>query len=371
MVERSYGDVDVVQEALSKDVPSVSDIERLLRLDDVHVLGAHAHRLRLRIHGRITTFIPNMILNYTNVCAIRCKFCAFWRSKGDPDSYVLSVKDALKMIESVESRFGPIRQVLIQGGVNHDIGIEYIEDLFRSIRRRFPHISIHGLSPPEVHYLSVRERMSYREVLERLKEAGLDSMPGGGAEILADGVRRTISPHKIDSETWIKVMETAHELGMPTSATMVYGHLESTYEIALHLKRILDLQLRTRGFNAFVAWNFEPKNTPLERYGIVRYARTGYTLLKIVSVARIVFKHYVPNIQSSWLTNGVEMAQLSLLYGANDFGGTLYEERVMPAAGVRPKFMTRGEVVEIIRSVGLIPAERDGLYRIVEVYDDS
>ena len=358
---------DLIQEALSGRI-SVSLIEKLLRVENVHLLGKHAHDVRTRLCGRYGTFVVNMVLNYTNVCYVRCKFCAFWRDRSAQDAYVLVPEEAARLVKYVDSLYGPLRQVLVQGGINPEVSIEYIEQLFRCIKRHVPHVAIHGLSPLEVHYICVKERLSYREAFERLKEAGLDSMPGGGGEILVDNVRRVISPGKISSDTWIRVMEEAHRVGIKTSATMMYGHIETISEQAQHLYRIYELQLKTGGFNAFIAWNFEPKNTHLEKMRIIKYPEGPYTLLKIVSTARLVFRHHIPHIQSSWLTNGLHIAQLSLLYGADDFGGTLYNEKVVPAAGVNVPVLTRADIVHLIRKVGLVPAERDNFYNIVKVY---
>ncbi len=359
--------LDLVQDVLEGNV-TVSVIEKLLRVEDVHVLGRVAHEIRRRLCGDFGTFVVNMILNYTNVCYVRCKFCAFWRRNSDPDAFLLSPDDAVKLVAEIDRMYGPLRQVLIQGGISPEVTVEYIEELFRKIKTKLPHIAIHGLSPLEIHYLAIRERMSYREVLERLREAGLDSMPGGGGEILVDNVRRVISPGKIDSDTWIRVMEEAHKLGISTSATMMYGHIETVSERAWHLYKIYELQCRTGGFNAFIAWNFEPKNTYLSKVSTVRYPEGPVALLKIVAVARIVFRDKIPHVQSSWLTNGIEIAQISLLYGADDFGGTLYNEKVIPAAGVEVPVLTREKIVKIIREIGLRPAERDNFYRILKVY---
>ncbi len=350
-----------------RGVRGVSDVYRFLTFPDFHALGRLAHRVRLNIVGNVSTFIVNIILNYTNICAIRCRFCAFWRDRDH--GFLLSPSDACRIIRMIDATYGPVRQVLVQGGINPEVSVEYVERLFSEIRRSCPHVAIHGLSPLEVHYLSVRERMSYREVLERLKDSGLSSMPGGGGEILVDGVRRVVSPYKIDSDTWIRVMEVAHRLGIRTSATMMYGHIENMWERAEHIYKILKLQERTHGFNAFIAWNFVPENTELKKHRIVRYASGPVDLLRIIATARLVFRDLIPHVQSSWLTNGIDIAQLSLKYGADDFGGTSYNEKVIPAAGQSVDVLTRGEVTNIIRKAGSIPAERDNFYNIVKVYN--
>ena len=345
-------------------IPKPPEILKLMQRD-LWELGEEAEAIKRELLGDVATFIPNMVLNYTNVCVVECSFCAFYRHRGDRDAYTLSVEEAVKRVLEVDAAYG-IRQVLIQGGINPEIGIEYFEELFKALKAKAPHIAIHALSPLEVDYLSRRERMSYREVLERLKLAGMDSMPGGGGEILVDSVRRAIAPRKISSETWLRVMEEAHRLGIPTSATMMYGHVETLQDRAEHLYRIAELQAKTRGFMAFIAWNFEPGGSPLSEK--VPHPHTAATLLKMVAVARIVFRGLIRHIQAGWLTTGLEAAQLALRFGADDFGGTLYDERVIPATGRRMPLLTRERLIGLIRSVGLRPAERDNWYRVVAYY---
>lgn len=345
-------------------VPKTEEIYKLMQRD-LWELGEEAEAIKREELGDTATFIPNMVLNYTNICVIECSFCAFYRRKGDKDAYTLSVEEAVKRVLAVDAAYG-IRQVLVQGGINPEIGIEYFEELFRRLKAKAPHIAIHALSPLEIDYLSRRERMTYREVLERLKQAGMDSMPGGGGEILVDEVRKRIAPRKIDSGTWLRIMEEAHRLGIPTSATMMYGHLETLQDRAEHLHRIAELQAKTRGFLAFIAWNFEPGKSKLSAE--VPHPHTAATLLRTIAVARIVFRGLIRHIQAGWLTTGIETAQLALRFGADDFGGTLYDERVIPATGRQMPTLTREKLVQLIKSTGLRPAERDNWYRIVKYY---
>ncbi|MGC8570886.1 MAG: cyclic dehypoxanthinyl futalosine synthase [Caldivirga sp.] len=354
-----------LEKALSGEELKPPDIEELLELN-LWDLGIAAGELTSRLFNGVVTFIPNLILNYTNVCTIACSFCAFYRPPKHPEAYTMSVDYAVKLVTEVDSAFG-IRQVLVQGGINPELGIEYYEELFRALKARLPHVAIHGLSPIEVDYLARKHRMSYREVLERLKAAGMDTLAGGGGEILVDRVRRIIAPHKISADTWLNIMEIAHGLGIMSNATMMYGHVESKADWAEHLYRIISLQRKTHGFLSFTAWNFEPGNSELTNK--VPYPLTSATLLRVVAVARLVFKGELPNIQSSWLTNGLDAAQLALKFGANDFGGTLYEERVIPATGLGKPTFTRDYVASLIKSTGFKPAERDNWYRIVKVYD--
>ena len=357
---------DALEKAINGEELKPPDIARLFE-HDVWELGMVADSIRRRIFGDLTTFVVNVILNYTNVCVVACRFCAFYRPRGHPEAYTLSVDDAVKFVAEADRVLNGVRQVLVQGGINPDLGIEYYEELFRGLKAKLPHVAIHGLSPIEVDYIARKHRMSYREVLERLREAGMDTLAGGGGEILVDDVRARIAPHKITAETWLRIMEVAHGLGIMSNATMMYGHVESVSDWAEHLYRILQLQLKTGGFLSFTAWNFEPGNSELSRE--VPYPLTSATLLKVVAVSRIVFRDRLKHIQSSWLTNGLEAAQLAMFFGANDFGGTLYGERVIPATGLRMPTLTRRGVVDLIKSIGLRPAERDNWYRVVKVWD--
>ena len=342
----------------------VSEIEKLLRLD-LWTLGRRAYEIRQRLHRDVTTFISNMVLNYTNICVVGCSFCAFYRPPGHPEGYQYDVEKAVEKVAEVDAKYG-ITQVLIQGGVNPEIGLEYFEELFRKLKNKLPHVAIHALSPLEVEYLSKRERSSYREVLERLKTAGMDSMPGGGGEILIDEVRKAISPGKIDSATWLRIMEEAHKVGVPTSATMMYGHVESLRDVATHLYKIAELQKKTGGFMAFIAWNFEPGTSELGKK--IPYPKTSATLLRMVAVARIVFDRLIPHIQTGWLTTGPETAQLAMYFGADDFGGTLYEEKVLEWKRVEAPIDRREDVVKIIKSAGFKPAERDNRYNVIRYW---
>ncbi|UXD21504.1 radical SAM protein [Ignicoccus pacificus DSM 13166] len=353
---------DILEKYLAGELLSVRDIERLLKSHDLWALGKVAKTIKEKHYGKMCTYIKNMILNYTNVCVVRCKFCAFYREPGQ--GYLLSPRDAYNMIKEVWSRY-KIRQVLIQGGVNPEITIDYFEELFHLIKSNLPDVAIHALSPIEIDYLSKKHHMSYREVLERLRDAGLDSLPGGGAELLVERVRKILSPSKIDVETWINIIEIAHRMGIPTSVTMMFGHVETTYERALHLYRLRELQRRAPGSLAFIAWNFEPNKTRLaEEYGI-KYPWGGYELLRIIATARIVFDGFIPHIQAGWLTVGKDVAQLALNFGADDWGGTLYNERVIPSTGLKVKFPREDEIKLWIHQAGCEPRERDNWYRVI------
>ena len=330
----------------------------LLRQADLLTLGELAGSVRKRLHPeRIVTFIVDRNINYTNICVNKCKFCAFYREAGSPDAYVLTREEIFKKIEETIDLGGT--QILMQGGVHPDLGIEYFEDLFSSIKSRFT-IQIHSLSPSEISYVAKKAKISITAALKRLKAAGLDSIPGGGAEILVDRVREKVSPNKIRWREWMEVMKEAQRLGMPTTATMMFGSLETQEEIVRHMVRLRDLQDETRGFTAFIPWTFQPGNTELGGR-----PATAVEYLKVLSLSRIMLDNFL-NIQASWVTQGAKIAQVALEFGANDFGSTMIEENVVAAAGVAFR-MSRQEIVSIIKDAGYTPAQRDTCYNIIAV----
>jgi len=330
----------------------------LLRQADLLTLGELAGSVRKRLHPeRIVTFIVDRNINYTNICVNKCKFCAFYREAGSPDAYVLTREEIFKKIEETIDLGGT--QILMQGGVHPDLGIEYFEDLFSSIKSRFT-IQIHSLSPSEISYVAKKAKISITAALKRLKAAGLDSIPGGGAEILVDRVREKVSPNKIRWREWMEVMKEAQRLGMPTTATMMFGSLETQEEIVRHMVRLRDLQDETRGFTAFIPWTFQPGNTELGGR-----PATAVEYLKVLSLSRIMLDNFL-NIQASWVTQGAKIAQVALEFGANDFGSTMIEENVVAAAGVAFR-MSRQEIVSIIKDAGYTPAQRDTCYNILAV----
>lgn len=354
----------ILEGALRGQRPSESDCIKLLESNDVHMIGRAAGMLARRRFGKTATYVNNIILNYTNVCVTDCKFCAFYRPPGHDEAYTLTVQQIRARVKTAWEMFG-IRQALIQGGHNPRLGIEYYEEAFSVIRSEFPQVGIHGLSASEVDMISRVEKTSTREVLSRLKDAGLQSVPGAGAEILVDGVKDIISPKKISSADWLRIMEEAHGLGLPASATMMYGHVESYNDIASHMYDIVRLQEKTGGFMAFIPWNFEPNNTLLQREGTVPRGTGGMRLLKTIAIARLVYDELIPHVQSSWLTNGVGMAQMALAYGADDFGGTLIGEEVVSCTGARSTELTDRRIRGAVLQAGYVPAERDNFYNML------
>ncbi len=333
---------------------------RLLTGEDLLALGMMADRIRRNLHPEnLVTFVVDRNVNYTNICESKCAFCAFYRDKGAADAYVLSRGEIIGKISELVEQGGT--QLLMQGGLNPDLEIVFFEDLFREIKERFPTLQNHSLSPAEVVCISRNSALTLDETLQRLKNAGLDSIPGGGAEILVDEVRGSISPNKIGWRQWAEVMLKAAGLGMPTTATMMFGSRERLEDIVEHLFRVRELQDQGGSFTAFIPWTYQPGNTELGGT-----TASGVEYLRVLALARIVLDN-IPNIQASWVTQGAKMAQTALFFGANDLGGTMLEENVVAAAGCSFR-MSQEEMIALIRSAGFRPAQRTTTYRIVREF---
>jgi cyclic dehypoxanthinyl futalosine synthase len=358
---------DVLDSILGGHRLGLNDCIRLIESDDVYSMGLVANMLRRRLFGDTITFINNIILNYTNVCITYCKFCAFYRPPGHEESYTLPIEEIIRRVATSREIFG-IRQVLIQGGHNPNLKLEYYEEAFKVIKKRYPEVGINGLSPSEVDMIAKVERSSTREVLARLKDAGMDTFAGGGAEILEDSVKDQISPLKIKSDEWLRIMEEAHQLGLRSVATMMYGTVETEEDRARHIMKIAKLQEKTGGFLVFIPWSFEPNRTQMQAEGRINYPSGGLSLLKMIAIARIMYHDLIDHLQSSWLTNGVGMAQLALNYGADDFGGTLIGEEVVSATGSRSTELTSDRIIAAIKRAGYRAAERDNSYKIINYY---
>lgn len=344
-----------------------SEALHLLTDSDLLETGNMADQERKRLHpDNKVTFVVDRNINYTNVCVNRCSFCAFYRHPDAPDSYVLKEEELFKKIEETIEQGGS--QILIQGGLHPDLDLTFYTHMLKSIKARF-RINIHGFSPPEITYMAKKSGSSIKKTLKILKEAGLDSIPGGGAEILSDRVREKLSPKKIKSGEWLKVMEESHNLGMRTTATMMFGSLEEPEDIIDHLEAVRNLQDKTGGFTAFIPWSFQPGNTELlEMEGAIGKLQpsTGVDYLKIVALSRLYMDN-INNIQASWVTQGVKMAQVALRFGANDFGSTMIEENVVKAAGVTYR-VTKEEIINAIISAGFKAAQRNTGYEIITNY---
>ncbi len=361
----AVGVVEALEKARSGERISNDDAIALLRSRDLVAVGRVANEIRNRlIDPAKVTFIVDRNLNYTNVCVTDCDFCAFYRRPGDQrESYLLPKPVIYKKIEETLAIGGT--GLLMQGGHHPDLGIDYYEDLFRSIKARYE-IHLHALSPPEIQHIARRSKLTVAETLTRLRDAGLDSVPGGGAEILVDRVRAIIAPKKTKSDEWLDVMRQAHRLGMSTTATMMYGHVETLEERVEHMSRIRDLQDETRGFRAFISWTFQRDGNRLDDVVSDDDRPTSFDYLLTQAVSRIYLDN-VPHIQSSWVTQGLKIGQVALGFGADDMGSVMIEENVVSAAGTTYR-TTTDELVHLIRSLGKIPVQRDTLYREVKVF---
>ena len=358
---------DVLEGALAGRRLGLNDCIRLIKSDDVYSMGLVANTLRQRLFGDTITFINNIILNYTNVCITYCKFCAFYRPPGHEESYTVPVEDIVRRVATSREMFG-ITQVLIQGGHNPNLRLEYYEDAFRAIKSKCPEVGINGLSPSEIDMIANVEHSSTKEVLARLKAAGMDTFAGGGAEILDDRVKQEISPLKIKSDEWLRIMEEAHQLGFKSVATMMYGTVDTEEDRARHIMKVAQLQEKTGGFLVFIPWSFEPNKTEIQAEGKIKYPAGGLSLLKMIAISRIMFSGLIDHLQSSWLTNGIGMAQLALSHGADDFGGTLTGEEVVSATGARSTELTAARIIAAVKQAGFRVAERDNSYKIIKYH---
>ncbi len=330
----------------------------LYREAPTHLLGQLANMVRLRKHPEpVVTYIIDRNVNYTNVCVAKCNFCAFYREVGAEGGYVLSFEEIFRKIEETMAVGG--HQLLLQGGHNPDLPIAWYEDLFRAVKTRFPDFKLHALSPPEVLHISRLNQVPVPEVIARLVAAGLDSIPGGGAEILVDRVRKLLHCHtKATADEWIDVMRHAHRAGLRTTATMMYGTVETEAERIEHMMRLRDLQDETGGFTAFITWSFQPEHT--ERGGT---EATGVEYLRTLALARLLLDNF-DNLQASWVTQGGKVGQLSLAFGANEMGRVMIEENVVRAAGAA-YCMDELEIVVNVEDAGYVAKRRNMHYEIV------
>jgi cyclic dehypoxanthinyl futalosine synthase len=340
-------------------------IERKAALDllinsDLLSIGKSADNIRRQLHqDSMVTFVVDRNVNYTNICDSKCSFCAFYRTKEAADAYILTPEQIYGKIAELVAQGGT--QLLMQGGLNPDLKIDFFEELFREIKKRYPTIQNHSLSPAEVSCIAANSALTLDESLLRLKNAGLDSIPGGGAEILVDEVRSSISPKKIGWKQWGDVMLKAAHLGMPTTATMMFGSSEKPEDIVEHLFRVRELQDQGGSFTAFIPWTYQPGNTDLGGT-----TATGVEYLKVLALSRIVLDN-IPNIQASWVTQGAKMASVALFFGANDLGGTMLEENVVAAAGCS-FCMSQQEMITLIHGAGFRAAQRTTTYSIIREF---
>jgi cyclic dehypoxanthinyl futalosine synthase len=354
---------EVLDKALSGE--RISDDEALTLLESRALvpIGRVADELRNRkVEPKQVTFIVDRNVNYTNICHTDCDFCAFYRRPGDrTEGYLLPKAVIFKKIEETLAIGGTA--LLMQGGHHPDLGVDFYEDLFHSIKGRYK-IHLHALSPPEVQHIARRSKLSIPQTLSRLRDAGLDSLPGGGAEILVDRVREIIAPKKTKSAEWLGVMRDAHRLGISSTATMMYGHVETLSERVEHMRRIRELQDEMQGFRAFISWTFQPAGTRLAAK--VTHYPTSFDYLLTQAVSRIYLDN-VDHVQSSWVTQGMKVGQVALSFGADDMGSVMIEENVVSAAGTTHR-ATTDDFVRAIRALGKVPVQRDTLYRPLKVW---
>ena len=344
---------------------NIDDAVELIQHGNLKELGKRAYQRKKELHPKnITTFVVDRNINYTNICWVDCKFCAFYRTQKDEDSYILSFEEIGKKIEELIAIGGT--QILFQGGVHPKLKIEWYEELLRWISKHYPTITIHGFSAIEIDYISRISKIPVSEVLQRLKDSGLSSIPGAGAEILSDRVRNIISPKKISADRWIEIHREAHKLGIKSTATMMFGTVETDREIVEHFNRIRELQDETGGFRAFILWSFQSANTQLAReMEIAKTSSNRY--LRLLAVSRLFLDNF-KNIQSSWVTQGGYIGQMALLFGANDLGSTMMEENVVSSAGASFR-MGKDEMIRLIRDIGETPAQRDTAYNLLHIYN--
>ncbi|MFO0924901.1 MAG: cyclic dehypoxanthinyl futalosine synthase [Pirellulales bacterium] len=352
----------MIQKILDKAVRGdrITDEEALSLLESNRLaeIGAAADEVSRRMHPETyRTYNIDRNINYTNICTAVCDFCAFYRSPKSAEGYVLSREELLVKVRETVELGG--NQILLQGGLHPHFKLDWYEEMLSDIKSHFPSVNIHGFSPPELHHFTKVNGIPIKEVLEKLKAAGLGSIPGGGAEILVDRVRKAITRGKVLSDDWLNVMRVWHQLGGKSSATMMFGHAETLPERVEHLRRIRDLQDETGGFTAFICWTFQPDNTEMKDY-----AKLGaFEYLKTQAVSRLYLDN-LPNIQSSWVTQGLKVGQLALTYGANDMGSLMLEENVVAEAGT-VHFLTLDQMREAIEELGFEPRQRDVFYRLV------
>ncbi len=348
----------ILDKAIAGERLSPADGLALLESHDLAAIGSAADQVSRRMHPEpYRTYNIDRNINYTNICTAVCNFCAFYRGPKSDEGYVLPREELLKKVEETVALGG--NQILMQGGLHPKFKLDWYEELLRDIKTAFPEINVHGFSPPELHHFTKVNNLPLKEVLERLKAAGLGSIPGGGAEILVDRVRAELTRGKVMTDDWLEVMRVWHQLGGISTATMMFGHIETLTERIEHLERVREVQDETGGFTAFICWTFQPDNTELSHI-----PPTGsFEYLKTQAVARLYLDN-IPSIQSSWVTQGLKIGQLAMLFGANDMGSLMIEENVVAEAGT-VHFLSLDQIREAIEELGFEARQRDVFYDLV------
>ncbi len=351
----------ILEKAINGDRVSINEGVKLFESEQLHEIGAAAAELSERLNSGRVYFVVNRHINPTNLCVNRCRFCAFSRSKGDPDAYELTIEEVIKKVESSPSN---LKELHIVGGLHPDWDISYYENMLRAIKKLRPDVHIKAFTAVEIDYIAKKSSLSVMDTLTRLKQSGLDAMPGGGAEIFNEKTRGRLCPEKIPAERWLEIHRTAHRLGIKTNATMLYGHIESYKDRVEHLLALRDLQAETGGFQAFVPLPYHPENTH-----IATRNPSGIEDLKTIAISRLILNN-IPHIKAYWIMLGEKLTQVALCFGADDIDGTVIEERITHSAGAQTEEgLTRESLVELIKRANRVPVERDALYNVVRVYE--
>jgi len=331
---------------------------RLFQSNEILMIGKIANLVRQRLNGNKAYYIINRHINYTNICKNRCRFCAYSKDEGEDGTFTLTIDQIMEKAKDSDKK--GIKELHLVGGLNPHLPFEYYLELLEKLHSTFPEVCLQAFTAVEIHHLAQISNLSIEEVLKQLKQAGLTSIPGGGAEIFSTRVRKQICPQKIDGPSWLQVMEIAHKLGIKSNATMLYGHIESIEERVEHLLALRELQDKTKGFNSFIPLSYHPENTELGGVG-----PTGYDDLKMLAISRILLDNF-PHIKAFWIMLGVKLAQVSLSFGVDDLDGTVVEEQITHSAGAQtPQELTVRQLKNLILEAGKIPVERDTLYNVI------
>lgn len=357
----------IIDKVESSDDLDFEDGLLLMESRNISLIGELADKVRRKTVGDRVMFVTNCHINYSNVCNSKCKFCAYFREEGQKGAFTLSIDEIMEKAKKASSMGAT--ELHIVGSLNPGLPFEYYEEIIKKLHEKYPLLSLKAYTAVEIVHLANISGMDVKEVLLRLKKAGLTGLPGGGGEIFNENTRKQVCPDKISGEVWLEVMETAHNLGIKSNATMLYGHIETYEDIVDHILRIRELQKKTHGFQAFIPLKFHPDNTYLQKTGIVTQRSTGFDDLKIIAVSRLLLNGYVNNIKSYWVMLGEKLSQIALHYGANDIDGTVMEERITHAAGGdAPEYMPKNRLIRLIRNAGRIPVERTSNYKVIKEY---
>ncbi|QDU56469.1 cyclic dehypoxanthinyl futalosine synthase [Aeoliella mucimassa] len=355
----SPSDYDLMEKAVAGERLTYEEGLQLMQCNDLAALGRAADAVTRRLHPEsYRTYNIDRNINYTNICTAVCDFCAFYRGPKSDEGYVLPIEEILDKVKETVEIGGD--QILLQGGLHHEFKLEWYEDMLRAIKSQFPQVNIHGFSPPEIYHFTKMSKLPLETVLTRLRDAGLGSMPGGGAEILVDRVRKEITRGKVLTDDWLNVMRVWHQLGGRSSATMMFGHVETLAERVEHLERLRQVQDETQGFTAYICWTFQPDNTDMSHIPTVG----PFDYLRTTAVSRLYLDNFT-NIQASWVTQGLKIGQLAMLHGANDMGSLMIEENVVAQAGT-VHFLTLDDIRSAITELGYQPRQRNVFYQLID-----